>query len=213
MSKMGIGFKVLEKEPCCGEPVICLGFMEEAKEIAQGTVDAIKGSGVTQVVAPCSGCYNAFKHLYPEKLEVNFDGIEVLHSTQFLAENVKDLKLETPMKVTYHDPCTLGRHAGIYEEPRKTLESIEGLTFIELDKNREFTTCCGGGGGVPSLKPELAMEVAASKLKREIVPMKVDALVTSCPMCVMNFKFASKKKKIPIEVYDISEILGLCNPK
>jgi Fe-S oxidoreductase len=213
MNKMGIGFKVLSPEPCCGEPVICLGFMDEAKQIAQGVVDKIKASGVTQVIAPCSGCYNAFKHLYPEKLGVKFNGIEVLHSTQFLAENVKDLKLENPLKITYHDPCTLGRHAGIYEEPRKILESIEGLTFIELDKNREFTTCCGGGGGVPSLKPDLALDVAASKLKREIVPMEVDALVSSCPMCAMNFRFASIKKRIPMKVYDITEIVAMCIPK
>jgi heterodisulfide reductase subunit D len=103
----------------------------------------------------------------------------------------------------------LGRHAGIYEEPRKILQSIEGLTFLELDKNREFTTCCGGGGGLPSLKPDMALDVAGAKLKREIVPLNVDALVTSCPMCVMNFKYASIKKKIPMKVYDLSEIVAM----
>ncbi len=181
-----------------------------AREIAKGVVKTISDTGVSKIIAPCSGCYNAFKHLYPEKLGVEFEGIDILHSSQFLANNLKDLKLENPMTITYHDPCTLGRHAGIYEEPRKVLESIEGLTFIELDKNREFTTCCGGGGGLPSLKPDMAMDVAASKLKREIIPMEVDALVSSCPMCVMNFKYASIKKKIPMKIYDLSGIVAMC---
>jgi Fe-S oxidoreductase len=213
LNKMGHGFKVLSQEPCCAEPIICLGFMDEAREIAKGVVKTITDSGVSKVIAPCSGCYNAFKHLYPEKLGVEFKGIEILHSSQFLAENIKNLKLETPMTITYHDPCTLGRHAGIYDEPRKVLNSIEGLTLKELDKNREFTTCCGGGGGLPSLKPNLALDCAGSKLKREIVPMEVDALVTSCPMCVMNFKYASIKKKIPVKVYDLSEIVAMCTLK
>jgi heterodisulfide reductase subunit D len=209
LNKMGHGFKVLSQEPCCGEPLICLGFMDEAREMAKNVVKTISDSGVSQVIAPCSGCYNAFKHLYPERLGVEFDGIEILHSSQYLANNIKNLTLENPMTITYHDPCTLGRHAGIYEEPRKVLQSIEGLTFLELDKNRELTTCCGGGGGLPSLKPNLALDVAASKLKREIIPMNVDALVTSCPMCAMNFKYASIKKKIPIKVYDLSEIVAM----
>ena len=213
LTKMGHDFKVLSQEPCCAEPLICLGFIDEAREIAKGVIKTISDTGVSKIIAPCSGCYNAFKHLYPEKLGVEFEGIDILHSSQFLANNLKDLKLENPMTITYHDPCTLGRHAGIYEEPRKVLESIEGLTFIELDKNREFTTCCGGGGGLPSLNPEMAMDVAGSKLKREIVPMEVDALVTSCPMCVMNFKYAAIKKKIPVKVYDLSEIVAMCNLK
>jgi heterodisulfide reductase subunit D len=210
LNKIDHKFKVLSEEPCCAEPIICLGFMEEAKKIAQGVVDEITATGVSQVIAPCSGCYNAFKYLYPERLGVKFEGIEILHSTQFLANNIKNLKLENPMKVTYHDPCTLGRHAGIYEEPRKILESIEGLTFVELDKNREFTTCCGGGGGLPSLKPDMAMDVAAAKIKREILPMNVDALVSACPMCVMNFKYASIKNKLPMRIYDLSEIVSMC---
>jgi heterodisulfide reductase subunit D len=210
LNKMGQGFKVLSEEPCCAEPMICLGYMEEAKEIAQGVVKTISDSGISRIIAPCSGCYNAFKHLYPERLGVEFKNIEILHSTQYLAHNLKEMKLEKPMTITYHDPCTLGRHAGIYEEPRKVLSSIEGLTFIELDKNSEFKTCCGGGGGLPSLKPNWSMDVAASKLRREIIPMEVDALVSSCPMCVMNFKYASIKNKIPMKIYDITEIVNMC---
>ncbi len=117
------------------------------------------------------------------------------------------------MKVTYHDPCTLGRHAGIYEEPRKVLERIEGLELIEMDRNREFTSCCGGGGGLPSLNQKMPMEIAEKKLLREVLPLDVDALVTSCPMCYMNFKFTATKYKIPLKIFDLSEIVEMCVQK
>jgi Fe-S oxidoreductase len=84
LNKMGHGFKVLSQEPCCGEPLICLGFMDEAREMAKNVVKTISDSGVSQVIAPCSGCFNAFKHLYPERLGVEFERIEILHSSQYL---------------------------------------------------------------------------------------------------------------------------------
>ncbi|UCE75197.1 MAG: (Fe-S)-binding protein [Methanomassiliicoccales archaeon] len=209
LTRHGYSFKVLNEEPCCGEPLICLGLKEEAKDIAKNVVEAIKSAQVEQVIAPCSGCYNAFTRLYPEVLGVELSGVEVLHSSQFLEKNLEGLKLEVPMKVTYHDPCTLGRHAGVYDEPRKVLESNEGLTLVEMDRNREFSGCCGGGGGLPSLNQNMPLEIARNKLIKEVIPLEVDALVTSCPMCYLNFKYASKKNKIPLTIYDLSEVVAL----
>jgi heterodisulfide reductase subunit D len=206
MNRLGHKFKVLNEEPCCAEPLICVGLLDEAKEIANKAVEAIKEAGVSQVIAPCSGCYNAFTKLYPEILGVELAGVEVLHTSQFLSKNLKGLKLETPMTVTYHDPCTLGRHAGVYEEPRKVLDSIEGIEFVEMGRNKQFSSCCGGGGGLPSLKPNMALEIAEIKLSKEVLPLGVDSLVTSCPMCYLNFKFTSMKKKMPLKVYDLCEI-------
>ncbi len=213
MKRKGLDFKVLENEPCCGEPLICLGLMEEAKVIAERVVESIKGAGIEQIIVPCSGCFNAFTQLYPEILGVELSGVEVLHSSQFLEKNLSELKLETPMRVTYHDPCTLGRHANIYEEPRKVLEKIENLELIEMDRNREFSSCCGGGGGLPSLNQKMPMEIAEKKLTKEVLPLDVDALVTSCPMCYMNFKFTATKNKIPLKIYDLSEIVAMCVEK
>ncbi len=209
LKRAGSGYKSLGEEPCCGEPLICLGFLEEAKGIAMKVKGAIEGAKVEQLIAPCSGCYNAFTRLYPEILDVEISGVEILHSSQFLVKNLSGLRLEEPMTVTYHDPCTLGRHAGVYEEPRALLESIEGITLVEMDKNRQFSTCCGGGGGLPSLDPKTAMEIAYRKLEREVVPLEVDALVTACPMCYLNFKLTSQKKKIPLKVHDLNEIAAM----
>lgn len=200
-------FKILANEPCCGEPLICLGFMEEAKVIANNVVERIKNADVEQVIAPCSGCYNAFTKLYPESLGIEFSGVEFLHFSQFLNRNMKGIQLKEPMKVTYHDPCTLGRHAGIYDDPRVVLKSIQGIELVEMERNREFASCCGGGGGLPSIKPNMALEIANKKLEKEVMPLEVDALVTSCPMCYMNFKYALIKKKNPLKIFELSEIV------
>jgi Fe-S oxidoreductase len=200
-------YKVLANEPCCGEPLICLGLFNESREIANNVVERIKNADVKEVIAPCSGCYNAFTKLYPEYLDVEFSDVEFLHFSQFLNRNMKGIQLKEPMKITYHDPCTLGRHAGVYDDPRVVLKSIQGIELVELERNREFASCCGGGGGLPSIKPNMALEIASLKLEKEVIPLEVDALVTSCPMCYMNFKYALIKKKIPLKIYDISEIV------
>jgi Fe-S oxidoreductase len=207
LNKSGHKFKVLKDEACCGAPLICLGLFDEAREIARKVVKEIQDSGVEKVIAPCSGCYNAFTKLYPEMLGVELSGLEVLHSTQFFEKNLSGLKLQEPMRITYHDPCTLGRHAGIYEEPRKVLESIEGLTLVEMDRNREFSACCGGGGGLPTIDQKMPGKIALRKIERDVLPLEVDALVSSCPMCYMNFKFTTIKNKIPLKIYDLSEIV------
>ncbi len=209
MNKLGHKFRVLKEEPCCGEPLICLGLFDEAREIATNVVKAIHDAGVEKVIAPCSGCYNAFTKLYPEMLGVELSGVEVAHSSQFFEKNLKELKAQKPMRITYHDPCTLGRHAGIYDEPRKVLESIEGLTLVEMDRNKQFSACCGGGGGLPTIDQKMPLEIAFRKLERDVLPLGVDALVSSCPMCYLNFKYSAMKRKIPLKIYDLSEIVML----
>ncbi|UCF07436.1 MAG: (Fe-S)-binding protein [Thermoplasmata archaeon] len=203
-------YKVLDEEPCCGEPLVCLGFEDEARAAAEHVKAAIEDADVKRVVTPCSGCNDAFNRLYPEKLDVEFSGIEVLHSTQFLCDKVDGFKLPEPMKVTFHDPCTLGRHTGEYEAPRKLLNSIEGITLIEMERTKQFGGCCGGGGGLPSVELNASGEIAKRMLERDVLPLGVDALVSCCPMCNLNFRFAAKKNKLPLKVYDISEILNLC---
>jgi Fe-S oxidoreductase len=209
MNRLGHKFKILNEEPCCAEPLICLGLLDEAKGNANKVIEMIKNSNVEQLIVSCSGCYNAFTKLYPEILDIEFSDVEILHTSQFLNKYMKDLKLEEPMRITYHDPCTLGRHSGIYDEPRKVLESIEGIELVEMERNRQFSSCCGGGGGLPSLKPNMALEIAERKLSKEVLPLGVEALVTSCPMCYLNFKYTSMKKKIPLKVYDLSEIAAM----
>lgn len=110
-------------------------------------------------------------------------------------------------KVTYHDPCYLGRHNGVYEEPRKVLESIPGLELVEMKRNREFSLCCGGGGG--RFWTETVAEERFSNLRvEEASDTEAKTLVTGCPFCILNFEDSTKSLEMGSEttVEDIAEI-------
>jgi len=207
LSKLNLDYKTLKNEPCCGEPLITLGLINEAKEKAAQVKKVIENTNIAKLVTSCSGCYNTFTKSYPEELDVELSGIEVLHISQVLSNNMnEEFKLEKQMSLTYHDPCSLGRHSKVYDAPRKVLESIDGINFIELDRNKECARCCGGGGGVQSLDYKMSMEIANNMLKNDILPLGVEGLVTCCPSCYLNFKRTALKNKIPIKIYDLSEV-------
>jgi heterodisulfide reductase subunit D len=142
------------------------------------------------------------------------EGVEILHFAQFIAGK-KDLKLklDKPMTVSYHDPCSLGRHAKVYDPPRDVLKSIEGLTLVELTPNRDRSLCCGAGGGRWSVDPNVAMEGANSKFQRCMVPAKTEILVSGCPTCFINFRFTFLKRKLPVQVMDLAELVNMALPK
>jgi Fe-S oxidoreductase len=224
MKGIGTRVKLLENEPCCAEPLITLGLLDESKEIAKRVVEQIKDSGVKRVVTSCSGCYNTFKKSYPELLKVEIPDVEIVHISELLGEKIGEetsegsggestsksrLKLEKPLKLAYHDPCSLGRHSKVYDAPRRILESIEGVTLVETYPSKEFSGCCGGGGGLWSLNNEMANNIAESRLRRDILPLEVDGIVTCCPLCNLNFRHTAAKNKIPLKVYDLAEIVAL----
>lgn len=215
LTRIAGGYKLLKDEPCCGEPLIVLGLLEDARANAEKVVLAIKDSGAKRVVTSCAGCYNALTNLYPNILGVKPpEGVEIQHFAQFIAGK-KDLKLrlEKPMTVTYHDPCSLGRHSKVYDPPREVLKSIEGLKLVEMSPNRDRALCCGGGGGLWSVDPNMAMEVAASKFQRSVLPSKAEVLVSGCPTCYLNFRFTFLKRKLPVQVMDLAEIVNMAMPK
>lgn len=210
LSKLDMGYKILNNEPCCGEPLISLGLIDEAKNIAEKVKKVVEKAHIERLVTSCSGCYNAFTRLYPEILGINFSSIEIIHISQVLSKNMnKKFKLEKSMALTYHDPCSLGRHSKVYDAPRNVLKSIEGLDFIEMERTRKFSRCCGGGGGVLSLDYMMAMKIANNMLIKDILPLEVEGLVTCCPSCYLNFKRTALKNKIPIKIYDLSEVAAL----
>jgi Fe-S oxidoreductase len=211
LTKLDLKYKILPNEPCCGEPLISLGLIDEARDMAIKVRKTIEESNVQKLVTSCSGCYNAFTKLYPKILDVDFSDIEILHMSLLLSQKMnEEFKLEKTLKLTYHDPCSLGRHSKIYDAPRKVLKSIEGLSFVEMEHTREFSRCCGGGGGVLSLDYKMAMKIAQNVLIKEIVPLGVEGLVTCCPSCYLNFKRTALKHKTPIKIYDLSEVAALC---
>jgi len=198
-------------EPCCGHLLIWEGKLEEAKEYAKQGIKKIEESGAKRVVFSCPACYTAFKVEYPEILEVN-PPFEVLHATEFLANLIEQGKIkpekEVKAKVTYHDPCSLGRHSGVYEAPRKILASIPGLEFKELEKNERFSFCCGSGSGAitPILYENLSKEIGKQRL--EEAKDIANILVTECPQCLSQFRNVKSEYGINIELKSLIVLLA-----
>jgi len=212
LKRAGLKFQTLgEKEGCCGALLFLTGFEDEGRKNALKVIRKISKKGCKSIVTDCAGCYRAFSRLFPSSLnrKVPFN---VLHSSQLMDRLIqrKKLKLkELKLRVAYHDPCELGRHCGVYEEPRKVLKAIPGLELVEAELNRAEATCCGGGGGVWALYTDVAQEVTAEKLKNEILPLKVDALVSTCPACYTNFCSNVNRNELPVKVYNLSQMVEL----
>jgi len=198
-----------KEETCCGGRAYEIGYLGEFTKYVEHCLETFNALGVSKVVTSCSDGYSTFKTLYPK---VNIESrFEVLHMVEYLHQLIRDGRIqftgEVPMKVTYHDPCHLGRHMspGVYEPPRDILKSLPGIELVEMERNRENAWCCGAGSGVKQANPDLALWTAHERLK-EAKATGAKALITSCPWCERNFKDAIKEYGEEIEVYDIAEV-------
>jgi Fe-S oxidoreductase len=209
MTNAGIDFGILgEEENCCGESVRKVGYEDSFQELAQASIAAYKDHGVQKVIVSSPHCYHTYRNEYPD-LGADF---EVIHIVQLLndliqAEKIKLKKLYVK-KVAYHDPCFLGRHNKIFEEPRNVLESIPGLKLIELPDSREDSICCGGGGG--RIWMETKKEERFSELRiNQALEVGAEVLATSCPYCMLNIddSLLAMDKKDILEIKDLAEIV------
>jgi Fe-S oxidoreductase len=199
-----------KEESCCGGRAYEIGYMGEFIKYAEHFIETFNSLAVSRVVTSCSDGYSTLKKLYPNvNIEMKF---EVRHMVEYLDELIKEKKIKftkkVPMKVTYHDPCHLGRHLGdngVYDAPRNVLKSLPGIDLVEMERNRENAWCCGAGAGVSQANAELALWTANERLK-EARATGATALVTACPWCERNFKDAIKEYGEKIEIYDIAEI-------
>jgi len=205
----GASFGILgAKESCCGESVRKAGHESLFESLMKSNLASFKESGVKEMVVTSPHCLTTFKQDYPG-LE---GGTRVLHFTQYLANLLDQGKLplgkRLEKKIVYHDPCYLGRHNSIYDEPRSVLGSIPGVTLMDEVECRENSLCCGGGGGriwMETLKGERFSDI----LVEQAVEMGADILVTACPYCLLNFKdsVVTSEKEGVLEVKDISEVV------
>jgi Fe-S oxidoreductase len=224
-------------EICCGGRAYSMGYQSDFLRQAEKNIKLIQQSGAKTLVTGCAECYQAFKVLY-DKFNLKGD-LEVLHTTEYFARliQVGQLKLNRKVatKVTYHDPCHLGRlgepwihwqgkpirghirlfdppkvlrrgDKGIYEPPRQVLQSIPNLKLVEMDRIREYAWCCGSGGGVKESNPEFAQWTAAERIK-EAALTGAEMIVTACPGCRQNFKEVLKANGNQLTVCDITELL------
>jgi len=199
------------EENCCGFPLYLMGsdkFEPHAKKVIQ----RIKATGARELVTPCAGCYKTFKNLYPEIGEL---GLEVYHSVQYFDKLLDEGKIkfrkDIAKKVTYHDPCDLGRACDIFEEPRNILKGIPGVEFVEMERNRLDARCCGGGGGMQAYNPEMAVDMAALRV-RDALAVGADIIVSGCPACKDNLRKGSraipKEERGKIKIIDITEMVS-----
>ena len=206
----GVSFGILgERESCCGESVRKAGNNDLFMTLAKQNITAFHEAGVKEIVASSPHCYTTFKEDYRE---LGAD-VRVLHFTQYAAGLIRNGTIgftkELNKKVVYHDPCYLGRHNGIYDEPRYVLESIPGLELMDEVDARETSLCCGGGGGriwMETKKGERFSDI----LVKQAVARGADILATACPYCILNFKdsIATNELEDVIQVKDISEIVA-----
>lgn len=204
-----VDFGILgSRETCSGESVRKAGDEQLFQTLAQTNIDTFKELGVKKIVTTSPHSYHTIKNEYPE-LGGNF---EVIHYSRLLTELIKEGRLkptkELNKKVTYHDPCYLGRHNDIYDEPREVLHSIPGIELIEMPRSRENSLCCGGGGGGIWMETKKGERFADIRLE-EAIETGASVLAIACPYCMSMFEDSvlSLDKGATIEIKDIAELL------
>jgi Fe-S oxidoreductase len=210
LNRAGVDFGILgSRENCCGESIRKTGDEELFKRLARENIKTFIDAGVHKILVSSPHCYHTFKNEYPE-FKVNF---EVVHISQYLCELIKEGRLEFTKeygkKVTYHDPCYLGRHNDIYDEPRQALKKIPGLELTEMADSLEDSLCCGGGGGriwMETLKGERFSDLRLE----QAVDVGAEVLVTACPYCITHFEESrlTLGDNESFEIKDITEIIA-----
>ena len=210
LKQAGVNFGILgEKENCCGESIRKTGSEKVFKKLAKENIKTFIDNGVKKIIVSSPHCYHTFKNEYPEFM-VNF---EVIHMNQYVLELIKEGRLqfsgEFEKSVTYHDPCYLGRHNGIYDEPRELLNKVSGLKLVEMEACRKNSLCCGGGGG--RIWMDTPQEERFSDIRlRQAEATGAQVLATSCPYCITNFEESRLNLEYEdvLEVKDITEIIN-----
>ena len=201
LNKLKVDFTLVD-EICCGSTLHRIGHsQEDILELMRANIKAVENRGVKKLLFTCAGCLHMFKEEYTRYADYDF---EVEHIVQFLVR--QELKFKPlPKRITYHDPCHIGRHMKIFEEPRVLLKKIPEATFVEMKENRDSSRCCGGGGGVRAADPGASQRIASRRVVNasEIA----DILVTSCPFCVNTLIFGNEAVKVDIEIKDITELI------
>ena len=186
----GVDYHILEDEKCCGSVLLRTGFFKEAQRQIEKNTEVLRGE---KIITSCAGRYKTLKE--------DYEGLDVIHISQLLDELIRDGKLNLEkgeLDVTYHDSCHLARHMEVFDEPRNVIESLANL--VEMENNRENSLCCGAGGGVKSAYPEIATQMARTRID-QAMDTGCKTLVTACPFCKLNLS------NDELEVLDLTEFL------
>ncbi|MDR0827687.1 MAG: (Fe-S)-binding protein [Desulfovibrio sp.] len=199
-------------ETCCASPLLRTGQIAAAENCISCNLDLFAQKKARYIVTPCGGCSKTLKYDYPafaRKLGKTFDAT-VMHFSEVYAQLIREGRLKpsifTPKKVTFHDPCHLGRSQGLFAEPREILAAIPGVKLVEMPRNREESRCCGAGGGVKANYPQMAAAIAADRL-REAEETGAEMLVTMCPFCQGSFAQAIQESGSGMQLSGLDALL------
>jgi Fe-S oxidoreductase len=209
LNHAGLDYGILgTKENCCGESIRKTGNEDLFKRLARENIKTFIENGVKKILVSSPHCYHTFKNEYAEFM-VNF---EVVHISEFILELIDAGRLELTKKygrqVTYHDPCYLGRHNSIYDEPRRALNTIPGLKLVEMPESRKKSLCCGGGGGRVWMETVKGERFSDLRIE-QAVGVGAEVLVTACPYCITHFEDSRLilEDSKSLEVKDITEVI------
>jgi len=233
-------FMLLDSEEwCCGYPLYSTGQVDAFKKQLEHNIEAVKKSGASTVLVSCAEGYKTWKVDYPKLLGKSTADMDfrVMHIVEYIDQLIQDGSLKfdnkVDMKVTYHDPCNLGRLSepwiqwqgergkwgrleppkefrrgtyGIYDAPRNILQAIPGIELVEMERTKENAWCCGAGGGVRDAFKDFALWTAGERLE-EAKATGAEAIVSACPHCKANFQDVVDSRQEKVKVYDITEII------
>ena len=205
----GMDFGILDNElTCCGDPAHNIGNPELFESLKDTNTSVFDKYKVKKIITISPHCYKTLRELY------DYDGLEVVHYTQVLADLLESgkLKLNKDLDlgaVTYHDPCYLGRHSDVYDEPRFVVDKLAGDKFVEMYRNRERSLCCGGGGGGAWRETKTGDRLAELRIE-EALDVGAKVVATACPFCMLMLEDGAKSlnKDEEIEIRDIAELVA-----
>jgi Fe-S oxidoreductase len=206
-NEAGVTYGTLgEQEPCCGDAAYGLGQHGYLRQIIEKNAKLFEEEGVSTIVTTSPHCYDIFANQYPKDM-----GLKPLHYTQYLAGLIDEgkLKFEKPFEatLTFHDPCYLGRANGVYDEPRKVLSAIPGVTLVEMTRSRADALCCGGGGGRMWIDTKAGERFGDLRVA-DVAETGAEILVTACPHCIACLEDSLKMAGSNVRVMDVAEVVA-----
>ena len=210
LNALGIKFGILGKEEkCCGSVLLRIGDHGEFERLADYNIRLFNSLGIKTLITSCAGCFRTIKMDYKKVGKLN---LEVMHTAEYMARLIKENKIhldhEVPVKVTYHDPCHLGRHSGVYDTPREVIRAIPGVEFIEMDRIREFSRCCGAGGGLKAGFGDIQNLMAQERVK-DAEKTGAERLVSTCPFCYQGLQIGINAIQSEVKMTDLTELIAL----